>query len=373
MDATPLPPQTTINGVRFNATTGQRPLRVDGCITISELFQHRCAELGDRTAHREKDLGIWKSYSWTDYWQHAKWIGLALQKLGLKRGEVVSILSEDRKEWAWFDMGIQCVGGISSGIYTTDSANQLQYLVNDSGSKFLIVEDEEHLDKFLEVENQVPDLVKVIILEGEGLHDLTHPRCMMIDDLYALGQQADVVLQLPDAPEACAIGMAPTASTTVTMALGDALAVALMKLRGFEKENFLAFHPGGSLGAQLLPVSALMHSGADLPLVVEDTPMGEALVQISAKGLGIVALTENGKLTGIITDGDLRRNLDGLMSKTAGQVATRNPRTIRAGALASEALGIMNDKKITTLCVTTEDGTLQGILHIHDCLRAGVA
>jgi arabinose-5-phosphate isomerase len=189
----------------------------------------------------------------------------------------------------------------------------------------------------------------------------------------ALGQQADVVLQLPDAPEACAIGMAPTTSTTVTMALGDALAVALMKLRGFEKENFLAFHPGGSLGAQLLPVSALMHSGADLPLVVEDTPMGEALVQISAKGLGIVALTEGGKLTGIITDGDLRRNLDGLMSKTAGQVATRNPRTIRAGALASEALGIMNDKKITTLCVTTEDGTLQGILHIHDCLRAGVA
>lgn len=189
----------------------------------------------------------------------------------------------------------------------------------------------------------------------------------------ALGQQADVVLQLPDAPEACAIGMAPTTSTTVTMALGDALAVALMKLRGFEKENFLAFHPGGSLGAQLLPVSALMHSGADLPLVVEDTPMGEALVQISAKGLGIVALTEDGKLTGIITDGDLRRNLDGLMSKTAGQVATRNPRTIRAGALASEALGIMNDKKITTLCVTTEDGTLQGILHIHDCLRAGVA
>lgn len=128
---------------------------------------------------------------WADYWQHAKWIGLALRKLGLERGDVVSILSEDRKEWMWFDMGIQCVGGISSGVYTTDSANQLQYLVNNSGSKFLIVEDEEHLDKFLEVENQVPDLIKVIILEDEGLHDLTHPRCMMIDDLYALGQQAE--------------------------------------------------------------------------------------------------------------------------------------------------------------------------------------
>ncbi|NOD46278.1 MULTISPECIES: long-chain fatty acid--CoA ligase [unclassified Ruegeria] len=191
MDASPLPPQTTINGVRFNATTGQRPLRVDGCITISELFQHRCAELGERTAHREKDLGIWRSYSWADYWQHAKWIGLALRKLGLERGDVVSILSEDRKEWAWFDMGIQGVGGIASGVYTTDSASQLQYLINDSGSKFLIVEDEEHLDKFLEIEAEVPDLIKVIILEDEGLHDLKHPRCMMIDDLYALGREAE--------------------------------------------------------------------------------------------------------------------------------------------------------------------------------------
>ncbi|WP_298848334.1 long-chain fatty acid--CoA ligase [uncultured Ruegeria sp.] len=191
MDATPLPPQISINGVQFNATPGQRPLRVDGCITISALFQSRCAELGDRTAQREKDLGIWKSYSWADYWRHAKWIGLALRELGLNRGDVVSILSEDRKEWMWFDMGIQCVGGIASGVYTTDSAAQLQYLINDSGSKFLIVEDEEHLDKFLEIEESVADLVKVIILEGEGLHDLKHPRCMMIDDLYAVGQKAD--------------------------------------------------------------------------------------------------------------------------------------------------------------------------------------
>ncbi|MTH97077.1 long-chain fatty acid--CoA ligase, partial [Roseibium sp. RKSG952] len=98
---------------------------------------------------------------------------------------------EDRKEWAWFDMGIQCVGGIASGVYTTDSANQLQYLINDSDSRFLIVEDEEQLDKFLEIESEVPDLIKVIILEDEGLHDLDHPRCMMIDDLYALGQQTE--------------------------------------------------------------------------------------------------------------------------------------------------------------------------------------
>ncbi|SDW42911.1 long-chain acyl-CoA synthetase [Ruegeria halocynthiae] len=191
MDTNPLPPQITIDGVQFNATPGQRPLRVDGCVTICELFQKRCAELGSRTAHREKDFGIWKSYSWADYWQHAKWIGLALRKLGLQRGEVVSILSEDRKEWAWFDMGIQCVGGIASGVYTTDSASQLKYLINDSSSRFLIVEDEEQLDKFLETEDDLPDLSKVIILEDEGLHDLDHPRCMLIGDLYALGRQAE--------------------------------------------------------------------------------------------------------------------------------------------------------------------------------------
>lgn len=191
MDASPLPPQITINGVQFNATPGQRPLRVDGCMTIGQLFQKRCADLGQRTAHREKDFGIWKSFSWADYWQHAKWIGLALRQLGLNRGEVVSILSEDRKEWAWFDLGIQCVGGITSGVYTTDSASQLQYLVTDSDSRFLIVENEEQLDKFLEVEDALPSLQKVIILDDEGLHDLNHPRCMMIADLYALGQQAE--------------------------------------------------------------------------------------------------------------------------------------------------------------------------------------
>ncbi|CAD0185672.1 Long-chain-fatty-acid--CoA ligase FadD15 [Ruegeria sp. THAF57] len=191
MNISTLPPQTKINGVQFNATPGQRPVLVDECQTISQLFQKRCADLGPRTAHREKDFGIWKAYSWVDYWQHAKWIGLALRKLGLQRGEVVSILSEDRKEWAWFDMGIQCVGGIASGVYTTDSANQLKYLVNDSDSRFLVVENEEQLDKYLEIETEVPGLLNVIILEDEGLHDLDHDRCMMIDALYDIGRQAE--------------------------------------------------------------------------------------------------------------------------------------------------------------------------------------
>lgn len=191
LDSANMPETTVINGVRYNAEAGQRPIHVDGCTTIVSLFETRCKAMGSRTAHREKDLGIWKDYSWDDYWTHAKWIGLALRKLGLKRGDVVSILSEDRKEWAYFDMGIQCVGGIASGIYTTDSEAQLQYLVNDSDSRFLIVENEEQLDKYLQVENEVPGLLKVIILEDEGLHDLDHPRCLMIDDLYEIGRKAE--------------------------------------------------------------------------------------------------------------------------------------------------------------------------------------
>ncbi|MCL6282199.1 long-chain fatty acid--CoA ligase [Ruegeria sp. 2012CJ41-6] len=191
MDASALPPRIDINGISLNADPGQRPLQVDSCTTIVSLFASRCAGLGARTAHREKDMGLWKSYSWDDYWTHAKWIGLALRKLGLERGEVVSILSEDRKEWAWLDLGIQCVGGIASGVYTTDSDKQLSYLLRDSDSRFLIVENEEQLDKFLHIEGEVPDLLNVIILEDEGLHDLNHPKCLMIDALYRIGQQAE--------------------------------------------------------------------------------------------------------------------------------------------------------------------------------------
>ena len=191
MDARSALPQTLINGVSVNATPGQRPVLVDGADTIVGLFARRCGDLGERTAHREKDLGIWKAYSWADYWTHAKWLGMGLRKLGLKRGEVVSILSEDRKEWAYADLGIQCVGGIASGVYTTDSAKQLTYLVNDSDSRFLIVEDEEQLDKFLRSEAEMPGLMNVIILEDEGLHDLNHPKCVFIGDLYEIGRKAD--------------------------------------------------------------------------------------------------------------------------------------------------------------------------------------
>ncbi|MCR6659322.1 MAG: KpsF/GutQ family sugar-phosphate isomerase [Asticcacaulis sp.] len=185
---------------------------------------------------------------------------------------------------------------------------------------------------------------------------------------------ADIALVLPNAPEACAIGMAPTTSTTMTLALGDALAVAIMEKRGFQPTDFKTFHPGGKLGAQLLPVSGLMHTGDALPLVTEQTPMGEALLVMTAKSFGVVGITDtNGKLTGIITDGDLRRNLSGLMDKTAKQVMHAGPRTIRPDALAAEALGIMNDKKITCLFAVDDHNKPVGLIHIHDCLRAGVA
>lgn len=188
-----------------------------------------------------------------------------------------------------------------------------------------------------------------------------------------LDSQADVTLLLPDAPEACPIGVAPTTSTTATLALGDALAVALMEKRGFAREDFQLFHPGGKLGAQLLPVSKLMHAGEALPLLAPGTPMREGLVTMSAKGFGLAGVVEDGRLAGIITDGDLRRNMDRLLDSTAGEVATPDPRTVGPDTLASEALGMLNAAKISALFVVDDAGAVLGLVHIHDCLRAGVA
>lgn len=198
MDGAQIPTdQVVINGNRYNADPAALPVHVDDQTTLPALFRARCAEMGDKVAHREKDFGIWKSYTWSDYWTHAMWFGMGLRALGLKRGEVVSIVSEDNKEWAYADFGIQCVGGIASGIYTTDSASQLAYLVANSDSRFLIVENEEQLDKFLTVQDDVPSLLKVIILDDEGLHELDHPRCIGIADLYEIGRKA--AAETPDA------------------------------------------------------------------------------------------------------------------------------------------------------------------------------
>ena len=192
------------------------------------------------------------------------------------------------------------------------------------------------------------------------------------DPQSALGKRADRVLPISDVPEACAIGMAPTTSTTCALALGDALAVALMRLRGFDRENFRDFHPGGTLGANLLTVKAVMHTGSALPIVGEETPMGDTLLEMTAKGFGVAAVVNENKLAGIITDGDLRRNLEGLMLRTAGFVATRKPLTISSEALLSEALGLMDNGRITALPVVNGDGWLEGLIHIHDVLRKGV-
>ncbi|MDT8857500.1 KpsF/GutQ family sugar-phosphate isomerase [Paracoccaceae bacterium Fryx2] len=188
-----------------------------------------------------------------------------------------------------------------------------------------------------------------------------------------LMQAADLRLLLPDAPEACPIGMAPTTSTTLTLALGDALAVALMELRGFKPEDFKVFHPGGKLGAQMMQVAALMHKRDSLPLVNVGASMSETLLEMTSKGFGVTAVEDGGRLVGVVSDGDLRRNMADLMTRTAGQVATRHPVTVRSDALAASALAIMNDRKINALVVMDGDDLPLGILHIHDCLRAGVA
>lgn len=185
-------------------------------------------------------------------------------------------------------------------------------------------------------------------------------------------READVAIVLPPAPEACEQGIVPTTSTTMTLALGDALAIALMEYRAFTPDHFRIFHPGGKLGARLLRVHDLMHK--DVPLVAETAPMSEALLMMSRAGFGVVGVTDQkGHLRGVVTDGDLRRHMDGLLSLTAGHVMTRDPRTITPDALAVEALALMNERKITCLIVMAEDDQATGILHIHDCLRAGVA
>ena len=178
-------------GIRVNAEAGQRPVRIDGHTTVPALLRARCLENGAATAHREKDLGIWQAYSWNDYLTHARLIGMGLRALGLQRGDVLSILSEDNKEWMYCDMAAQCMGAVSSGVYTTDSAAQLAYLVNDSGTRFLFLENEEQLDKFLEVDAQMPSVEKVIIFDPEGLHSFSHPKCMTLDALYDLGRAGD--------------------------------------------------------------------------------------------------------------------------------------------------------------------------------------
>ena len=200
------------------------------------------------------------------------------------------------------------------------------------------------------------------------------------DDLYSplaanrrrstLALAADVALDCSVASEACTFGLAPTASTTTMLALGDGLAVALSHKRGFRAEDFANLHPGGKLGKRLMPVTALMHSGEALPSVSPSTPISQVIYEMSRKGLGMTTVVEGDKLVGIVSDGDLRRLLEHygkeVFDLTASQCMTRKPKTIDPDSYAIAALDIMEQKKITSLPVVDESGRLLGVLHLHD-------
>ena len=188
--------------------------------------------------------------------------------------------------------------------------------------------------------------------------------------LSTLAQAADVVLDCSVAKEACTLGLAPTASTTTMLALGDALAMALAERRGFKEEDFASLHPGGKLGKKLARVESLMHSGDAVPRVAANTHMNDVIYEMSRKGLGVTAVVDGDKLLGIISDGDLRRLLERrgkeVMDLTAGECMTRQPKTIRSGEFATAALNIMEQKRITSLVVLDDEDRVAGIVHLHD-------
>jgi arabinose-5-phosphate isomerase len=218
--------------------------------------------------------------------------------------------------------------------------------------------------------------------ETEELKDLiTYSRrfritliAVTVNPESTLGKAADIVLELPPVREACPHNLAPTTSSLMQLALGDALAIALLESRGFTAVDFGVFHPRGRLGAALKFVRDVMHPDAAVPLIARGAPMSEAIVEMSAKGFGCVAVTEpSGKLAGVITDGDLRRHMRAdLLQASVDSVMTASPKTVRPDQLASEALQILNASKITALIVVDADRPV-GIVHFHDLLRAGLA
>ncbi len=196
--------------------------------------------------------------------------------------------------------------------------------------------------------------------------------CCNLHSTLALA--SDVALDCSVAEEACALGLAPTASTTAMLALGDALAITVSQRKGFRAEDFADLHPGGKLGRKLARVGELMHSGAGIPHVALATPMGEVIYEMSKKRLGMTTVTEGGKLAGLISDGDLRRLLERegawALEKNAGEAMNRSPKTIAAGELAIRALDAMEAAKITSLVVVDEEMMVLGVIHLHDVLQA---
>jgi arabinose-5-phosphate isomerase len=190
----------------------------------------------------------------------------------------------------------------------------------------------------------------------------------------ALGRAATVVLELPKVEEACPLGLAPTSSTILQLAIGDALAIALLEGRGFTAQDFRIFHPGGKLGASLRTVRDVMHGGDAVPVVVSGTKMSEAIIAMTGKGFGCVGVVDgDGRLSGIVTDGDLRRHIgDRLLERSVDDVMTRNPKSTAPDVLLGRVMATLNVAAITALFVL-EDGRPIGIVHVHDLLRVGVA
>ena len=189
-----------------------------------------------------------------------------------------------------------------------------------------------------------------------------------------LSENSTISLTIPNVEEACPNGLAPTTSTTLMLSLGDALCVALMEKKGFSKNAFLEFHPGGKLGALLKPVSAIMHVKNSMPLVNENSKMSDALIEMTKKGFGITGVLSNdGSLAGVISDGDLRRNMDGLLNKSVVSVMTKRPIILDLSTRVSDALNLMNKSKITSVFISKSKKSKgpKGIVHVHDCLRIG--
>jgi arabinose-5-phosphate isomerase len=205
---------------------------------------------------------------------------------------------------------------------------------------------------------------------GSGSFGAGSPGGRTAGKVSTLATAADVALDCSITQEACALGLAPTASTTTMLALGDALAVTLSERRGFQAEDFANLHPGGKLGKRLARVESLMHSGEALPCVSPSTRMPDVIYEMSRKKLGVAAVVDGEKLVGIISDGDLRRLLENrgkdVMDLTAGVAMTRSPKTIRGAEFAATALALMEEKKITSLMVVDDTGKLEGIVHLHD-------
>jgi arabinose-5-phosphate isomerase len=218
---------------------------------------------------------------------------------------------------------------------------------------------------------EILQLLVTIRRIGNKLITITGDRLYPADSQKrsTLAQAADIALDCSIDQEACSLGLAPTASTTAMLALGDALAVALSDKRGFREEDFAHLHPGGKLGKKLARVSQLMHSGDAVPRVEKATQMVDVIYEMSRKGLGITTVQENNRLLGVISDGDLRRLLQqrkDVLNMTAGDCLTANPKTIHVDEFAMTALNIMEEKKITSLVVIGANGAVEGIIHLHD-------